>query len=97
MSAALFPMALAARSAMAMAGFQPPVAMLPRSCQNSVRWREKPAAIRLQSKSPRLAWAKKRLAEGGVARVVPMLPAEKADRVLPIVDRWTKIMRQVNG
>jgi hypothetical protein len=38
----------------------------------------------------------KRLAEMGVARVVPMFPPEKADTVLPIVDRWTKIMRQVN-
>jgi hypothetical protein len=39
----------------------------------------------------------KRFAEMGVARVVPMFPPEKADRVLPIVDRWTKIMRHVNG
>ena len=39
----------------------------------------------------------KRLAEAGVARVVPMFPAEKADTVLPIIDRWTKIMREVNG
>ena len=39
----------------------------------------------------------KRLAEMGVTRVVPMFPSEKADAVLPIVDRWTKIMRQVNG
>ena len=39
----------------------------------------------------------KRLNELGVARVVPMFPPEKADTVLPIVDRWTKIMRQVNG
>jgi probable F420-dependent oxidoreductase len=39
----------------------------------------------------------KRLAETGVARVVPMFPPEKADTVLPIVDRWTKIMQQVNG
>ena len=39
----------------------------------------------------------KRLKEMGVARVVPMFPSEKADKVLPIVDRWTKIMRQVNG
>jgi hypothetical protein len=38
----------------------------------------------------------KRLAEMGVARVVPMFPPEKADKVLPIVDRWTNIMRQVN-
>jgi hypothetical protein len=39
----------------------------------------------------------KRLAEMGVARVVPMFPPEKADTALPIVDRWAKIMRQVNG
>jgi probable F420-dependent oxidoreductase len=39
----------------------------------------------------------KRLAEMGVARVVPMFPPKKADTVLPIVDRWTKLMRQVNG
>ena len=39
----------------------------------------------------------KRFAEMGVARVVPMFPPEKADTVLPIIDRWTKIMREVNG
>ena len=38
----------------------------------------------------------KRLKETGVARVVPMFPPEKADKVLPIVDRWTNIIRQVN-
>jgi hypothetical protein len=38
----------------------------------------------------------KRLAEAGLSRVVPVFPPEKADTVLPIVDRWTKIMRQVN-
>ena len=39
----------------------------------------------------------KRFAEMGVARVVPMFPPEKASSVLPLVDRWTKIMQQVNG
>jgi probable F420-dependent oxidoreductase len=39
----------------------------------------------------------KRLNEMGVTRVVPMFPPEKADNVLPIVDRWMKIMQQVNG
>src|ERR1700738_3715860 len=39
----------------------------------------------------------KRLAEAGVTRVVPMFPPEKADTVLPIVDRWAKIMPQGNG
>jgi probable F420-dependent oxidoreductase len=39
----------------------------------------------------------KRLKEMGVARVVPMFPPEKAEKVLPIVDRWAKIMKEVNG
>jgi probable F420-dependent oxidoreductase len=39
----------------------------------------------------------KRLADRGVARVVASFPAEKAAAVLPIVDRWTAIMRHVNG
>jgi len=39
----------------------------------------------------------KHLAEIGVARVVPMFPPAQADTVLPIVDRWTKIMQQVNN
>jgi probable F420-dependent oxidoreductase len=39
----------------------------------------------------------KRLNEMGVTRVVPMFPPERADKVLPIVDRWTKIMQRVNG
>ncbi|WP_428541430.1 LLM class F420-dependent oxidoreductase [Rhodopila sp.] len=40
--------------------------------------------------------AVKRLADLGVARVVPMFPPAKADKVLPLIDRWTKIMQQVN-
>jgi probable F420-dependent oxidoreductase len=39
----------------------------------------------------------KRFAEMGVTRVVPMFPPEKADTVLPMVDRWTNIMRSVNA
>ena len=39
----------------------------------------------------------KRLKDLGVARVVPMFPPEKSDKVLPIIDRWTKLMHQVNG
>jgi len=39
----------------------------------------------------------KRYAEMGVTRVVPMFPPEKAATVTPIVDRWTNIMRLVNG
>jgi probable F420-dependent oxidoreductase len=39
----------------------------------------------------------KRLAEMGVTRVVPMFPPQKAETVLPIIDHWTNVMRQVNG
>ena len=39
---------------------------------------------------------RKRLAEMGVARVVPMFPPDKADKVLPIMNRWTNIMCQVS-
>jgi hypothetical protein len=39
----------------------------------------------------------KRFAEMGVARVVPMFPPERADTVLPMIDRWTKIMQLLNG
>src|ERR1700745_1718568 len=35
----------------------------------------------------------KRLAEMGVARVVPMFPPEKAEKVMPIIDRGTNILR----
>ena len=39
----------------------------------------------------------KRFADIGVARVVPMFPPQQADRVLPIIDRWTKLMQRVNA
>ena len=39
----------------------------------------------------------KRLKDLGVARVVPMFPLEKSDKVLPIIDRWTKLMQQASG
>jgi hypothetical protein len=39
----------------------------------------------------------KRLMDVGVARVVPMFPLEKSDKVLPIIDRWTKLMQQASG
>jgi len=39
----------------------------------------------------------KRFADLGLARVVASFPSEEADAVRPIVDRWTAIMRGVNG
>ena len=39
----------------------------------------------------------KRYRDLGVARVSVSLPAEKADTVLPTLDRWAELIRQVNG
>jgi probable F420-dependent oxidoreductase len=38
----------------------------------------------------------KRFAELGVTRVVPMLPPQQAETVLPLLDRWASLMRQVS-
>jgi hypothetical protein len=39
----------------------------------------------------------KRYRDLGVARVSVSLPAEKGDTVLPVLDRWAELIRQVNG
>ena len=39
----------------------------------------------------------KRYRDLGVARVSVSLPAEKGDKVLPMLDRWAELIRQVNG
>ncbi|MEJ0018367.1 MAG: LLM class F420-dependent oxidoreductase [Acetobacteraceae bacterium] len=39
----------------------------------------------------------KRYQDLGVARVVFNLESEKADSILPVVDSWSDLMRQVNG
>ena len=39
----------------------------------------------------------KRYRDLGVARVSVSLPAEKGDTVLPTLDRWAELIRQVNG
>ncbi|HTV89058.1 MAG TPA: LLM class flavin-dependent oxidoreductase, partial [Stellaceae bacterium] len=39
----------------------------------------------------------KRYRDMGVARVVPMLPPEPADKTLPALDRWAQVIRQVNA
>ena len=39
----------------------------------------------------------KRYRDLGVARVGVSLPAGKADAMLPVLDRWAKLIRQVNG
>ena len=39
----------------------------------------------------------KRYEDLGVSRVVFNLESEKADTILPVIDGWAKLMRQVNG
>jgi probable F420-dependent oxidoreductase len=39
----------------------------------------------------------KRYQDQGVARVVAGLPAEGADKVLPVLDKWAELIRKVNG
>src|SRR3954464_10228102 len=41
--------------------------------------------------------AVKRYRDLGIARVVAGQPPEPADKILPMLDRWTDIMRQVQG
>src|SRR5712671_3554051 len=97
MSAASSRMVRGARSAMAMAGFQRLVAISPKFRDLAREAGRDPASIEITSFGLGEDLDRvKRLAEMGVARVVPMFPPEKADTVLPIVDRWTNIMRRVN-
>jgi hypothetical protein len=35
--------------------------------------------------------------EIGIDRVTFTLPAEKEDKLMPIIDRWTELQRQLNG
>ncbi|HXA26593.1 MAG TPA: LLM class F420-dependent oxidoreductase [Acetobacteraceae bacterium] len=39
----------------------------------------------------------KRYRDLGAVRVSVSLPAEKADKTLPVLDRWAKLIREVNG
>ena len=39
----------------------------------------------------------KRYRDLGAVRVSVSLPAEKADKTLPVLDRWAKLIRTVNG
>jgi hypothetical protein len=39
----------------------------------------------------------KRFRDLGVVRVSTSLMSEKADQIMPILDKWAGVMRQVNG
>ena len=47
--------------------------------------------------APENADTLKRWQDIGVARVVAGCPPEKADKTLPLLDRWAKLIQQVNG
>jgi probable F420-dependent oxidoreductase len=57
-----------------------------------------PASIELTAwGAPEDADAIKRFADLGISRVVTTFRPEKADKVLPAIDRWAALARQVNG
>jgi hypothetical protein len=39
----------------------------------------------------------KRYRDMGIARVVAGCPPEKADKTLPLLDRWAEVIRQINS
>jgi len=39
----------------------------------------------------------RRYEDAGVNRVSTSLPSEKADKILPMLDKWVEVMRKVNG
>ncbi len=57
-----------------------------------------PSSIELTAwGAPDDADAIKRFADLGISRVVTTFRPEKTDAVMPAIERWTKLMRQVNG
>jgi hypothetical protein len=43
------------------------------------------------------SWPLKRYRDMRVERVVTTLPPEPADKTLPVLDRWAKLIRSVNA
>jgi hypothetical protein len=68
---------------------------------SSARWRPRRIAIKsieITVWGPKQdADLMKRYEDLGVSRVVFNLESEKADTILPVIEGWTKLMRQVNG
>lgn len=71
--------------------------MLPAFRQMAQEAGRDPAAIEVTLMGPTSDADKlKRLADAGVSRVVAMLPSDSTDKTMPTIERWTRIMRQVN-
>ena len=86
-----------ARCATATAGIPTPAAAIPRNtCRASGRWRWTRAATRIAAGdlggAPEDADKLKRFRDLGAVRVNVTLPAESADQILPVLDRWAKLI-----
>ena len=100
------PMPRGARSATATAGF-PRADRLEKdgvgvASTSSARWRPKPGAIppacrSASSACPTRSTGLRFCQEIGIDRVVFTLPAEKEDKLLPIIDRWAELKHQLGG
>ena len=82
----------------ARAGYSEIADMIPRFREMAREAGRDPATIEITVWFPKQdADLMKRYQELGVSRVVFNLESEKADKNLPIMDGWAKLMRQVNG
>jgi probable F420-dependent oxidoreductase len=71
---------------------------LPQFRQMATEAGRDPATIPLSLFSvPEEADTMKRYRDLGISRVVVNLPSEDAGQILPVLDRWAEIIRQVNG
>jgi alkanesulfonate monooxygenase SsuD/methylene tetrahydromethanopterin reductase-like flavin-dependent oxidoreductase (luciferase family) len=72
--------------------------MLPEFRKMATESKRDPKSIEITVWGPKQdADLMKRYEDLGVSRVVFNLESEKADAILPVIDGWGKLMRQVNG
>ena len=72
--------------------------MIPRFRQMAVEAGRDPASIEISSWFPRAdADLMKQYQDLGISRVVFNLESEPADKILPVIDELTALMRKVNG
>jgi probable F420-dependent oxidoreductase len=72
--------------------------MLPEFRKMATEAKRDPKSIEITVWGPKQdAALMKRYEDLGVSRIVFNLESEKADTILPLIDGWSKLMRQVNG
>ena len=69
---------------------------MPRFRQMAAEAGRDPLPVTLGS-SPEDLDALKRFRDLGVARINVRLSAENADAILPVLDRWARLIQQLNG